>query len=196
MKSWRKCAGKPIITGSVKLYSVLLPPPPVTNINPALRVHLLNSLWSILAGPHPATNNVRILPGTNFIHMGECSNVDKVSCWGTKVPGIDGNRTRNPLIPESRVQSNIPRYLHVKVWPYSMRIDYGMSCWVIKWKLSAWSDWLITSRSMMIPASFHSHITYISSQLDMKAVCFLSLNISRCFIEHPNIWSPVSGQWR
>ena len=28
----------------------------------------------------------------------ESSNVDKVSCWGTKVPGIDRNRTRNPLI--------------------------------------------------------------------------------------------------
>ena len=28
----------------------------------------------------------------------ESSNVDKVSCWRTKVPGIDGNRTRNPLI--------------------------------------------------------------------------------------------------
>ena len=47
---------------------------PVTgfNINPALKVHLLNSLGSILARcyfrgahmPHHATNNVRILPGT------------------------------------------------------------------------------------------------------------------------------------
>ena len=52
------------------------PPPPITgfNINPALIVHILNSLRSILARhhfrgahlPHQATNNVRILPGTHL----------------------------------------------------------------------------------------------------------------------------------
>ena len=43
-------------------------------------------------------NNVRILPGTHLYTWVESSNVDKVPCWRTKVPGIDGNRTRNPLI--------------------------------------------------------------------------------------------------
>ena len=67
---------------------------PVTgfNINPALIVHLLNSLGSILARcyfrgarmPHHATNNVRILPGTHLYTWVESSNVDKVSCWRTK----------------------------------------------------------------------------------------------------------------
>ena len=88
------------------LYSVLLLPITGFNINPALIVHLLNSLGSILARrhfrgahvPHQATNNVRILPGTHLYTWVESSNVDKVSCWRTKVPGIDGNWTSNPLI--------------------------------------------------------------------------------------------------
>ena len=41
---------------------------------------------------------LHILPGTHLYTWVESSNVDKVSCWRTKVPGIDGNRTRNPLI--------------------------------------------------------------------------------------------------
>ena len=56
--------------------------------NPALMVHLLNSLGSILARrhfggahmTHQATNNVRILPGTHLYTWVESSNVDKVSC--------------------------------------------------------------------------------------------------------------------
>ena len=56
---------------------------PVTgfNINPALIVHLLNSLGSILARcyfrgahmPHHATNNVRILPGTHLYTWVVCT---------------------------------------------------------------------------------------------------------------------------
>ena len=34
---------------------------------------------------------------------------------GHKKPGIDGNRTRNPFDPDSRVQSNIPWHLPCKV---------------------------------------------------------------------------------
>ena len=41
---------------------------------------------------------LHILPGTHLYTWVESSNVDRVSCWRTKVPGIDGNRTRNPLI--------------------------------------------------------------------------------------------------
>ena len=48
--------------------------------------------------PHHATNNVRILPGTHLYTWVESSNVDKALAEGQKVPGIDGNRTRNPLI--------------------------------------------------------------------------------------------------
>ena len=96
---------------------------PVTgfNINPALIVHLLNSLGSILARcyfrgahmPHHATNNVRILPGTHLYTWVESSNVDKVSCWRTK--SARHWRESNPELfdPESRVQSNIPRHLHM-----------------------------------------------------------------------------------
>ena len=32
---------------------------------------------------------------------------------GQKVPAIDGNRNPEPSDPESRVQSNIPRHLHM-----------------------------------------------------------------------------------
>ena len=90
------------------LYSVLLLPL-VTgfNINPTRMVHLLNSLRSILPRRqfrgahmlHQATNNVRILPGTHLYTWVGSSIVDKVSCWRElKVPGIDGNQTRYPLI--------------------------------------------------------------------------------------------------
>ena len=41
---------------------------------------------------------LHILPGTHLYTWVESSNVDKVSCWRTKVPGINGNRTHNPLI--------------------------------------------------------------------------------------------------
>ena len=76
------------------------------NINPALVVHLLYSLGSILARrhftgahmPHQATNNVPILPGTHSYTWVESSNVDKVSCWQTKVRGADGNQIPIPLI--------------------------------------------------------------------------------------------------
>ena len=54
---------------------------------------------------------LHILPGTHLYTWVESSNVVKVSCWRTKVPGIDGNWTRNPD-PESRVHSNIPQHLH------------------------------------------------------------------------------------
>ena len=94
---------------------------PVTgfNINPALIVHLLNSLGSILARcyfrgahmPH-ATNNVRILPGTHLYTWVESSNVDKVSCWRTKSARHWWESNPEPFDPESRVQSNIPRHLH------------------------------------------------------------------------------------
>ena len=95
---------------------------PVTgfNINPALIVHLLNSLGSILARcyfrgahmPHHATNNVRILPGTHLYTCVESSHVDKASCWRTKSAGHWRESNPEPFDPESRVQSNIPRHLH------------------------------------------------------------------------------------
>ena len=79
---------------------------PVTgfNINLALIVHLFNSMGSILARcyfrgahmPHHATNNVRILPGTT--PGWRAAMWIKCLAEGQKVPGIDGNRTRNPLI--------------------------------------------------------------------------------------------------
>ena len=61
------------------LYSVLLPPVTGFDTNPALIVHLLNSLGSILAKrlfrgthiPNKATNIVRILPGTHIQLGGE-----------------------------------------------------------------------------------------------------------------------------
>ena len=91
------------------IQSVLQWLPPVIgfNINPALIVYLLNSLGSILARrhfrgahmPNQATSYIRILPGTHLYTRVKSSNVDIVSCWRTtKVPGIDGNQTHNPLI--------------------------------------------------------------------------------------------------
>ena len=49
-----------------------------------------------LTGAHMPThhNTVRVLPGTHLYTWVESSNVDKVSCWRTKVPGDSGNRTR------------------------------------------------------------------------------------------------------
>ena len=81
-------------------------------INPALIVHLLNSLGSILARchfrsahvPHQATNNVCILPGAQLYTWVESSDADKVSCWRTKVPSIESNP--QPFDPESRVHFN------------------------------------------------------------------------------------------
>ena len=96
---------------------------PVTgfNINPALIVHLLNSLGSILARcyfrgahmPHHATNNVRILPGTHLYTWVESG---KVSCWRTKSGRHWRESNPEPFDPESRVQSNIPWHLHVLLY--------------------------------------------------------------------------------
>ena len=89
---------------------------PVTgfNINPALIVHLLNSLGSILARcyfrgahmPHHATNNVRILPGTHLYTWVESSNVDKVSCWRTKSARHWRESNPEPFDPESDSKSD------------------------------------------------------------------------------------------
>ena len=84
-------------------------------------MHLLNSLGSILARcyfrgahmPHHATNNFRILPGTHLYTWVESSNVDKVSCWRTKSARHWRESNPEPFDPESRVQSNIPRHLHL-----------------------------------------------------------------------------------
>ena len=88
---------------------------PVTgfNINPALIVHFLNSLGSILARcyfrgahmPHHATNNIRILLGTHLYTWVESNNVDKVSCWRTKSARHWRESNPEPFDPESRVQS-------------------------------------------------------------------------------------------
>ena len=101
---------------------------PVTgfNINPALIVHLLSSLGSILARrhfrgahmPYQATNNVRILPGTHLYTWVESSNVEiKCLAEGQEVPGIDGNQTRNPLIQSQGFTpiGPIPQHLQ-KYW--------------------------------------------------------------------------------
>ena len=96
-----------LCTANISTFTVL---PQVNGfkINPALIVHLLNSLGSILARhlfrgahmPHQATNNVLIMPGTHLYTWMESSNMDmdNMSCCRTKVPGIDRNRTRNPVI--------------------------------------------------------------------------------------------------
>ena len=94
----------------MRYFSKSLPPVTGFNIKPALIVQLLNSMRSILARrlfrgthmPHHAINNVCILPGTHLYTWVESSNVDKVSCWRTRVAGIDGNQTRNPLIQSHR----------------------------------------------------------------------------------------------
>ena len=69
--------------------------------NSALKVHFLHSLGSIPAsrrfiGAHvPTQPQFRSHPtGSPFNTWVESSNVDKVSCWRTKVPSESGNRTR------------------------------------------------------------------------------------------------------
>ena len=86
-------------------------------------MHLLNSLWSILARrhfrgahmPYQATNNVRILPGTHLYTWVESSIVDKVSCWRTKSARHWRESNPQPFDPESRIQSNTPRHLQLCV---------------------------------------------------------------------------------
>ena len=56
---------------------------------------------------------LHILPGTHLYTWVKSSNVDKVSCWRTKVPGIDGNRTCNPLIQN---QGFTPIYHDADLW--------------------------------------------------------------------------------
>ena len=66
---------------------------------PLPREHSLLSCLSWRSGKYMYTQHIlHILPGTHLYTWVKSSNVDKVSCWRTKVPGIDGNRTRNPLI--------------------------------------------------------------------------------------------------
>ena len=76
------------------------------NFNSALNtVHNFHSLRNIPASRHVtgaimpihATNNVRILPGTHTPGWRAAMWI-KCLAEGEKVPGIDGNRTRNPLI--------------------------------------------------------------------------------------------------
>ena len=63
---------------AIVIIILLLPLVTGFNINPALIVHLLNSLGCILARrhsrgahmPHQATNNVRVLPGTGLYAPG------------------------------------------------------------------------------------------------------------------------------
>ena len=69
--------------------------------NSAFRVHFLHSLGSIPAsrrftGAHmPTQPQFRSHPtGSPFNTWVESSNVDKVSCWRTKIPGDSGIRTR------------------------------------------------------------------------------------------------------
>ena len=88
--------------------SILLLPPVVGyNFKTALIVHNFHSQGSIpcraayrgVTGKYILHNIIlHILHGTHLYTWVESSNVDKVSCWRTKVPGTDGNRTRNPLI--------------------------------------------------------------------------------------------------
>ena len=87
---------------------------PVTgfNINPALIVHLLNSLGSILARchfrggnmPHQATNNICILPGTHLYTCVESSNADSVLLKDKKCQALTGIE---PIICITRSHSNI-----------------------------------------------------------------------------------------
>ena len=54
--------------------------------------------------------------GTHLYTWVESSNVDKLSCWRTNVPGIDVKMNPQPFDPESKVQSNIPRHFHMRWW--------------------------------------------------------------------------------
>ena len=108
---------------------------PVTgfNIIPALIVHLLNSLGSILARcyfrgahmPHHATNNVRILPGTHLYTWVESSNVDKVSCWRTKSARHWRESNRNPL---NQSQGFNPIYHGTSVFIYYTLCIHILPC--------------------------------------------------------------------
>ena len=65
---------------------------------PLPREHSLPSCLSWRSDKYIHNIIIHILLGTHLYTWVESSNVDKVSCWRTTVPGIDGNRTRNPLI--------------------------------------------------------------------------------------------------
>ena len=58
---------------------------------------------------------IHILPGTHLYTRVESSNVDKVSCWRTKVPGIDGHRTRNSLIQSQGFNPIYHGHLHIDI---------------------------------------------------------------------------------
>ena len=74
------------------------------NFKTALTVHNFHSLGRIpccLSWRYRQIHTqhiLPILPGTHLYTWMESSNVDRVSCWRTKVWGIDWNRTCNPLI--------------------------------------------------------------------------------------------------
>ena len=76
------------------------------NFKTELTVHNFNfqsqgspPCWAAYCGVQANTQHIlHILPGTHLYTWVESSNVDRVSCWRTKVPGIDGKQTRNPLI--------------------------------------------------------------------------------------------------
>ena len=124
-----------------------------------LIVHRFNTLWSILARrhfrgthmPHQATNNVHILLGTHLYTWVESSDVDKVSCWRTKVPGIDGN-------PESRIHSNIPLNLHILLYVLFivyLFLYFAGSCigWTVRMMWWRWLSWTaVSARHWSIPA--------------------------------------------
>ena len=130
------------------LFSALLPPITGCNINPALTVHILNSLGSILARRHfrgavmrhQATHNVSILPGIHLYTMAESSNVDKMSCWRTKVPDNDGNRT--PLI-QSQGSIQYTMTSPLRIWRIDKDLEFisnwfrnaitWLFCWVFYW---------------------------------------------------------------
>ena len=71
---------------------------------------------------------LHILPSTHLYTWVESSNVDKVSCWRTKVPGIDRNRTRNPLIQSQGFTPNIPQHLHGVDW-WSIKVEACNDTW-------------------------------------------------------------------
>ena len=88
--------------------------------NSALKVHFLYSLGSIPAsrrfiGAHvPTQPQFRSHPtGSPFNTWVESSNVDKVSCWRTKVPCESGNRTRTLSV-------RVERSLHYTTAPPQM----------------------------------------------------------------------------
>ena len=68
---------------------------------------------------------LHILPGTHLYTWVESSNVDKVSCWRTKVPGMDGNRTRNPLIQS---QGLTPIYQYANCYSRTWNNVHTVKC--------------------------------------------------------------------